>query len=118
MLVAPSGAGNTVLLTDMILDIYSGCFSRTYIWSPSIYVDKTWEPVKDYIRDHTKPNGREKCYCDEYDPSELEQLINTQQKVISYQKKENIKMYIQFQSLLAVLPITPISHESLNFYIS
>ena len=32
MLVAPSGAGKTVLLTNMILDIYKGCFSRIYIF--------------------------------------------------------------------------------------
>ena len=98
MLVGPSGSGGTktVLLTDMTLDIYKGCFSRIYIWSPSIEVDQTWKPVKDYIRDHIKPNDREKCYFDSYDPSELEQVINTQQKVINYQKKKNIKMYIKY----------------------
>ena len=64
MLVAPSGAGKTVLLTNMILDIYKGCFSRIYVWSPSIEVDSTWKPVKDYIRDHIKPSDREKCYFD------------------------------------------------------
>ena len=62
----------TVLLTNMILDIYKGCFSRTYIWSPSIEVDNTWKPVKDYTRDHIKPSDREKCYFDSYEPSELE----------------------------------------------
>ena len=72
MLVSPSGAGKTVLLTNMILDIYKGCFSRIYIWSPSINVDSTWKPVKDYIRDQIKPNDREKCYFDSYEPSELE----------------------------------------------
>ena len=59
MLVGPSGSGKTVLLPNMILDIYKGCFSRIYIWSPSIEVDNTWEPVKDYIRDHITPNDRE-----------------------------------------------------------
>ena len=88
MLVAPSGAGKTVLLTNMILDIYKGCFSRIYVWSPSIEVDSTWRPVKDYIRDHIKPNDREKCYFDSYEPSELEQVIKTQQKVIDYQKEQ------------------------------
>ena len=63
----------------MILDIYKGCFSRIYIWSPSIQVDSTWEPVKDYIRDHIKPSDREKCYFDPYDPVELEQVINTKE---------------------------------------
>ena len=61
MLVGPSGSGKTVLLTNMILDMYKGCFSRIYIRSPSIEVDSTWKPVKDYIRDHIKPNDREKC---------------------------------------------------------
>ena len=60
MLVGPSGSGKTVLLTNMILDIYKGCFSRIYIWSPSIEVDNTWRPVKNYKRDHIKPNDREK----------------------------------------------------------
>ena len=64
MLVGPSGSGKTVFLTNMILDIYKGCFSIIYIWSPSLEVDNTWEPVKDYIRDHTKPNDREKYYFD------------------------------------------------------
>ena len=58
MLVGPSGSGKTVLLTSMIRDMYKGCFSQIYIWSPSVEVDNTWEPVKDYIRDHIKPNGR------------------------------------------------------------
>ena len=97
MLVAPSGAGKTVLLTNMILDIYKGCFSKIYIWSPSIYVDSTWKPVKYYIRDHIKPNDREKCYFDEYDPSELQAVITTQQKVIDYQnKKKRINIYTKY----------------------
>ena len=50
MLVAPSGAGKTVLLISMILDIYKGCFSIICLWSPSIYVDNAWKPVKDYQR--------------------------------------------------------------------
>ena len=79
MLVGPSGSGKTVLLTNMIFDIYKGCLSRIYIWSPSITIDNTWKPVKDYIRDHIKPNDREKYYVDSYDPSELEQVMKTRQ---------------------------------------
>ena len=91
MLVGPAGGGKTVLLTNMILDIYKGCFSRIYIWSPSINVDSTWKPVKDYIRYTIKPNDREKCYFYSYEPSELEQVIKTQQKVIYYQKEQKHK---------------------------
>ena len=88
MLVGTSGSGKTVLLINVILDIYKGCFSRIYIWSPSIEVDNTWRPVKSYIRDNIKPNDRGKCYFDSYDPAELEQVINTQKKVIDYQKEQ------------------------------
>ena len=44
----------------MILDMYKGCSSIIHIWSPSIEVGSTWKPVKDYIRDHIKPNDRDK----------------------------------------------------------
>ena len=95
MLVGPSGSGKTVLLTNMVLDIYKGCFSRIYIWSPSIQVDNTWKPVKDYIRDHIKPSDRETCYFDSYDPAELEQVINTQKKIIDYQKEQKHRYLYQ-----------------------
>ena len=62
MLVGPSGSGKTVLLSNMILDMYKGCFSRICIWSPSIDVDSTWKPVKDYIRGHIKQNDRDTYY--------------------------------------------------------
>ena len=88
MLVGPSGSGKTVLLTNTILDMYKGCFSRIYIWSPSIEVYNTWKPVKDYIRDHTKPNDREQCYFDSYDPAELQAVIHTEKKVIYYKTEQ------------------------------
>jgi len=49
LLLGPSGSGKGVLLSNMILDIYKGCFDRIFIFSPSIDVDKTRGPVKDYI---------------------------------------------------------------------
>ena len=75
----------------MTFDVYKGCFSRVYIWSPSIEVGSTWKPVTDYIRDNIKPNEREKCYFDCYGPNELEQVITTQQKVIDYKKEQTHK---------------------------
>ena len=33
VLVGPSGSGKTVRLTNMILDIYKGCFSRIFLES-------------------------------------------------------------------------------------
>ena len=96
MLVAPSGAGKAMLLTNMILDICKGCFSRIYVWSPNIEVDSTWKPVNDYIRDHTKPSDREKRYFDSSDPAELEQVLNTQRKIKDYQKEQKHKDLYRF----------------------
>ena len=88
VLVGPSGSGKRALLTDMILEIYKGCFPRNYNWSPSIEIDNTWRPVKDYIRDHIKPSSRETCYFESYDPAELEQVINTQKSYILSERTE------------------------------
>ena len=53
-------------------------------------VHLTWKPVKDYIRGNTKPNDREKCYFDSYDPAELEQVTNTRE---SYRLSERTETY-------------------------
>ena len=55
IVAAPSGAGKTVLLQSMVLDLYKtknvkSPFSRVYIWSPSVNVDLAWVPVKKYPR--------------------------------------------------------------------
>ena len=50
VILEPSGSGKNILLQNMILDIYKDCFSRVFIFSPSINVDyQTWEPVKKYL---------------------------------------------------------------------
>jgi len=50
MILSPSGGGKTTLLTNLILDMYRDCFKRMYIWSASITIDDTWQPVKTYIQ--------------------------------------------------------------------
>ena len=88
MILSPSGGGKTVLLQNMILDMYRGCFNIIYIFSPSVDIDHTWKPVKDYIAKEIKPHEREKLYCDNYDPVELEAIIDKQHKVINYLKSQ------------------------------
>ena len=54
IILRPSGSGKTILLQNMILDTYRGCFIRIYMFSPSVDVDMTWKPVKDYIEKEVK----------------------------------------------------------------
>ena len=90
--VASSTGGKTVLIQNLILKIYRGSFERIYIFSPSVNVDDTWKPVKKYITDVMKVDTeKEQVYYEEYDPIALKKLIETQHKVIDFQKKNKQK---------------------------
>ena len=90
VILGPSGSGKSILLQNFILDIYKDCFSRVYIFSPSINVDyQTWEPVKKYLNKEIATNDDENLYFDHYDEEALFNIINTQRKIIEYQKKNN-----------------------------
>ena len=79
IVLGPSGAGKGVLLSNMILDIYKGCFDRIFIFSPSIDVDKTWITVKEYIEKSQKVDTKkEKLFYDHYDAEALENIVSTQ----------------------------------------
>ena len=97
ILVGPSGAGKGVLLTNLILDVYRGCFSRIYIFSPSIHVDYNWHAVKQYIHNEMKIQETEddKFYYDSYEPEELEKIIHIQHKITDYMKKHKYKTLYQ-----------------------
>ena len=90
VILGPSGSGKSILLQNFILDIYHKCFSRIYMFSPSINVDyQTWQPVKDLISKEITNNDDEQFYFDHYDEDALSNIINTQRKIIEYQKKHN-----------------------------
>ena len=92
LITGPSGCGKSNLLINMILDIYKNSFSRIFIWSPSINVDTIWLPVKKYIKDQRKiDTDKEPCFFEEFNPEDMEKIIDTQHKVIEYQKKHKMK---------------------------
>jgi hypothetical protein len=93
VILGPSGSGKTILLQNMILDIYRNCFSRIYIFSPSVDIDATWSPVKDYIEKELKIKNtdEDKYLFNHYDPEALHNIIDTQHKVVEFQKKQNHK---------------------------
>jgi len=97
VILGPSGSGKTVLLQNMILNLYRGCFERVYIFSPSINVDASWQPVKTYIEEEMDIHETEdeKFYFDSYDPESLEKIISTQNKLIQHMKNKNKKKLFQ-----------------------
>ena len=86
--IGPSGSGKSCALQNMVLDIYKNCFSRVYIFSPSINIDSIWDPVKDYIKKELKPSKDEKYLFDHYDPKDLQKIIDQQYKITEYLKKK------------------------------
>jgi len=93
--IGPSGSCKSVALQNMVLDIYKNCFSRVYIFSPSIDIDIIWDPVKDYIKKELKPSKDEKYLFDHYDPKDLQKIIDQQYKITEYLKKQNKKTLFQ-----------------------
>ena len=74
-----------------------------YIFSPSIDVDMTWEPVKKYIEHEMKiaHTDKEPLFFDNYDASALQNIITTQHKVIDFMKKQ--KNTTKLYSVLVVV---------------
>ena len=97
IILGPSGSGKTILLQNLILKVYRGCFERIYIFSPSINVDSTWDPVKEYMEDEMDihENTEEQFYFDSYNPEALENIIATQNKVIKHMKAKKKKKLFQ-----------------------
>ena len=86
---AASGSGKTVLIQNLILDIYKGCFSRIQIFSPSIDIDDTWLPVKKYIEEELAKTEDEKTYYQDFDGEAVQHILTTQKKVIDHQKNNS-----------------------------
>ena len=96
ILLAPSGGGKGVLMSNMILDIYRGCFDRIFIFSPSIDVDKTWGPVKEYIEKSQKVDTKkEKLFYDHYDAEALETIVSNQHKLAEHMKTKGYTKIFQ-----------------------
>ena len=90
----PSGSGKSVLLQQLILDVYKGCFERIYIWSPSIDIDHVWDPVKRYIRKELKVDTKkEKCLFSTYNPKELSEVMDRQFKIADWMKNNGKNVF-------------------------
>jgi len=98
LIVGPSNSGKSVVISNMVLDIYKDLFSAVYIFSKSINVDSGWLPVKKYISDNYTSD--DKFFYDKLDIEALENIIELQTEVIQYLKqKKKTKLF----SILIIL---------------
>ena len=92
IVVSASQGGKGILIQNLVLNVYRHCFERIYIVSPTAHIDEAYREVIKYIEKDLKVNNdKEKFLFDEYDAPALEHIIDTQHKVIEYQKKQGMK---------------------------
>ena len=92
IVVSASQGGKGILIQNLVLKVYRGCFERIYIVSPTAHIDEAYREVIKYIEKDLKvDNKKEQFLFDEYDAPSLEKIIDTQHKVIEYQKKQGMK---------------------------
>ena len=101
IIVSASQGGKGILIQNLVLKIYKGCFERIWVVSPTAHIDEAYKEVIKYIEKELKvDNKKEQFLFDEYDPDALQHIIDTQHKVIEYQKK--MKMTKLFSCLLII----------------
>ena len=69
IIVSASQGGKGILIQNLVLKIYRGCFERIYIVSPTAHIDKAYKEVIKYIqKDLNVDNKKEQFLFDEYNP--------------------------------------------------
>jgi hypothetical protein len=93
ILVAPSQQFKTTALTDMILRHYTdgrgkSCFERIFVFSPSVDIDSSWGPVKEFVRVNMGVSDSEKCFFHEFDHDALNKIVENQHKMTIAMKEK------------------------------
>ena len=79
-----------VLLVSLLLDMYRGAFARIYVFSPSVDIDAAWRPLKDYVKKELGVDeDKEPCFFSSWDPTALQEILDTQAKMVEYRKSTN-----------------------------
>ena len=87
LIIGPSASGKTYLLNNLITNIYKNCFERVYIFSQSIYLDRTYDPIKET----QKEIKNEDLYFETFDEAALQNIINNHSRIIAKLKDEKTK---------------------------
>jgi hypothetical protein len=91
LVVGSSGSGKGILMQQLVLDVFAGCFERIFLFSKTAKSDHTWEPVLKYIRNTLKVPEEEQVFFEEFEPSVIRNLISQQKRIIEYEKAHDFK---------------------------
>ena len=62
IIVSASQGGKGILIQNLILKIYRGCFERIYIVSPTAHIDEAYKEVIKYIEKELKIDNKKNNY--------------------------------------------------------
>ena len=84
----PSGSGKGVVIQNMILKHFRGCWERIYVFSPTAVLDvSTWGPVKRYIQEDLGVDlKKEPAFFTEFRAEVLEAIVQKHSTVVQKQK--------------------------------
>ena len=81
IIYAPSNFGKTVLIINLIENVYRDVFERVYIFSPSISVDDAWKSILKYLNESiTLGENEPSLYQENFDESVVDEIMTTQKK--------------------------------------
>jgi hypothetical protein len=92
LVIGSSGSGKSLMITNLILDVFAHKWERIYIFSKTAKTDHTWEPVDKFIRQTLKVPEEEQAFFEDFDVEALNKIINTQKQIVEYQKSKNMTM--------------------------
>jgi hypothetical protein len=87
--VAQSQSGKTTTILNLLTGPYKNCFARTWVFSHSAKVDDSWLPFKKLCEE--KDWDPEEHLIDHFDPAKLKEILDTQRKLIEFQKAHKHK---------------------------
>ena len=90
-----SGSGKGILIANLITDVFAHKWERVYVFSKTAKTDHTWEAVDKFLRKNLKIPEDEQLFFDDFDVDKLNEIIETQKRIIDYQKKKNQNPLLQ-----------------------
>ena len=95
-----SGSGKGILIANLITDIFAHKWERVYVFSKTAKTDHTWEAVDKFLRKNLKIPEDEQLFFDDFDVNKLNEIIETQKRIIEYQKKKNQNPLLQIAIII------------------
>ena len=88
-----SASGKSLLVANLIMDVFAHKWERVYVFSKTAKTDHTWEAVDKFLRKNLKIPEDEQLFFDDFDVDKLNEIIETQKRIIEYQKKKDKQIH-------------------------